>query len=302
LYDKAMRLWRVSDFTLLATLEGQDYPRAGVAYSSGGQTMASVAADNKINLWRASDGSLLSTLEGHTDQIHSLVFSPDSQTLASGSFDRTVRLWRVSDGSMLYTLVGHTAEITSLIFSPDGQTLLTGAYDKTVRLWRVADGSLLYTLEEYVDENGRVFCSGGQTLVLKKDITVDLYRLADGTLLRNVPGFGLTISHDEQTVVTFDSRGTQLLQASDGTPLRTLEQPPADWTYRGTFSPGDQTLATVTNAGTVQLWQVSDGTLLRTLQLANGSENTITSVSFSSDGKTLDVALSYGRANLWHLK
>jgi tRNA A-37 threonylcarbamoyl transferase component Bud32 len=188
--DKAVRLWRAADGTLLRTLEGHtDWVRS-VAFSPDGQTLASGSDDHTVRLWRVSDGALLRTLEGHTGSVWSVAFSPDGQTLASGAVDTTVRLWRAADGALLRTLEGHTGSVRSVAFSPDGQTLASGSWDDTVRLWRAADGALLRTLEGHTDSvwsvafspDGRLLASGSD------DKTVRLWRAADGRLLRTLEG------------------------------------------------------------------------------------------------------------------
>jgi Tol biopolymer transport system component len=135
--DKTVRLWRVSDGSLLRTLKGHTDNVFSVAFSPDGKRLASGSRDKTVRLWQVSDGSLLRTLE-HTADVHSVAFSPDGESLASGSDDKTVRLWRVSDGSLLRTLKGHTDNVISVAFSPDGKRLASGSADSTVRLWGVA--------------------------------------------------------------------------------------------------------------------------------------------------------------------
>ncbi|HXF85589.1 MAG TPA: hypothetical protein VNK49_09385, partial [Anaerolineales bacterium] len=92
--DDTVRLWRVSDGTLLRTLEGHAGEVLSVAFSPDGQILASGSWDYTVRLWRTSDGTLLRTLEGHVGPVRSVAFSPDGQTLASAG-DGTVRLWGV---------------------------------------------------------------------------------------------------------------------------------------------------------------------------------------------------------------
>ncbi len=94
--DKTVRLWRVSDDTILHTLEGHTGPVYSVAFSPDGTMLASGADDKAVRLWRVSDGSLLRTLEGHTGAVQDVAFSPDGAMLALAVGDSTVRLWTVS--------------------------------------------------------------------------------------------------------------------------------------------------------------------------------------------------------------
>ncbi len=92
--DKTVKLWRVSDGSLIRTLQGTSSVES-VVFSPDGQTLASGSADNTVRLWRVADGSLIRTLDSYTYGVQSVVFSPDGQTLASASDDKTVKLWRV---------------------------------------------------------------------------------------------------------------------------------------------------------------------------------------------------------------
>jgi WD40 repeat protein len=49
--DMTVRLWRVSDGTLLKVLYGHTYPVLSVAFSPEGTLLASGSSDGTIRLW-----------------------------------------------------------------------------------------------------------------------------------------------------------------------------------------------------------------------------------------------------------
>src|SRR5437870_1482740 len=60
--DNTVRLWRVSDGSLLRTLSGHGNDVFSMAFAPDGQSLASGSDDNTVRLWRVSDGSLLRAL------------------------------------------------------------------------------------------------------------------------------------------------------------------------------------------------------------------------------------------------
>ncbi len=139
-HDNAVRLWRVSDGSLVGTLSGHTSYVYSVAFAPDGRTLASGSYDKTVRLWDVASGKELRTLSGHTSYLHSVVFAPDGKTLASGSYDATVRLWDVASGKELRTLSGHTATVHYVAFAPDGKTLASGSTDGTIMVWGILPG------------------------------------------------------------------------------------------------------------------------------------------------------------------
>lgn len=158
--DRNVKVWRVSDSSLIRTLNHGSRLLA-LALSPDGQVVAASGDTGVIKLWRVSDGALLNTFTGHTDLVFSLAFSPNGQLLASGSADQTVKLWQVSNGRVVQSLaVPNQGSADAVAFSRDGQTIMSGTSELinapdgtiqslgTVRFWRVSDGTLLLTYDQ----------------------------------------------------------------------------------------------------------------------------------------------------------
>jgi WD40 repeat protein len=132
-----VRVWQMSDGTLLRTLRGRTAATVTVAvFSPTGQQILTRTSDNAIHLWQISNGTWLWS----QNQISLAVFSPDGRRVWTLGTDGRVRTWRVSDGS----LVGSTTEAFShqvAVFSPDGTRLLTGGSTGTLALWDVSDAT-----------------------------------------------------------------------------------------------------------------------------------------------------------------
>ena len=189
-YDPVVRLWRVSDGSLLQEFTGHTAWVRSVAYSPDGELLATASDDNTVRLWSVAEKALLKTFTLGMDGARAVAFSSDGQILATGGYDKTVRLWRVGDGALIRELVGHAGWVRTLSFSPNGEYLASGGFDATARLWRVSDGMLLATLEGHsASVLGLAFSPDGQTLASASvDTTIRLWQVPDGTLMQTLKG------------------------------------------------------------------------------------------------------------------
>ena len=100
--DHKVKLWRVADGTLLATLTGHWDRVTSVVFSHNGEMLASGGMDMNIKLWRVSDRTLIRNM-GSNEFILGISFSPDDAFLTSGGGYSTneIKVWRLSDGELV---------------------------------------------------------------------------------------------------------------------------------------------------------------------------------------------------------
>jgi WD40 repeat protein len=327
--EKTITLWDVSTGSQLHTLKGHTSAVRAVAFDPKGATLASASLDNTIKFWDVSTGSEQRTLIGNSYRI---AFSRDGKVLAGGGWNYAIRLWDVATGDLLRTLKPDSAKqsiasgvdetnlqkpdgknlanasfIMAVAFAADGKTLASGHYDNTVALWDVASGMKLRTFKQHshpvyavaISPDGKTLASGDY------DNSVRLWDLATGAEQRTLTGHVNTVSsvafsQDGKTLASGSYDGTiRLWDVSCGANYRTLKSR----TTRHlsiVFSPDGKILASVdyrAGAGyddTVTLWDASTGEELRTFK-----RRAVTSVAFSTDGKTLASGSWDATVKLW---
>jgi WD40 repeat protein len=224
-----------------------------LAFSPGGEILASPGKDHAIQLWNPVTGQQLRVLAGHTDEVGSLAFSPDGRVLASAGTDNTVRLWDPLTGRQLRSHHG-----SAVAFGPDGQVL--ASVSETIQLWNPATGHHMATLTGHW-VTSVAFSPDGRILAgASADGTIQLWNPATGQQLRSLTGHAGDVHS-----VAFRPDGRMLASASfdktvrlwdpaTGRHLRTLKGH-TDQARSVAFSADGQVLASTGHDNTVRLWR-----------------------------------------------
>ncbi|MBE9013072.1 WD40 repeat domain-containing protein [Pseudanabaenaceae cyanobacterium LEGE 13415] len=174
--DGALKLWSLSNRTLLKTIPAHEGRIFDIAVSPDGKTIVTSGFDRTIKLWNAQTGDLIRTLTGHTNAVRAVAFSPDGQTLISSSWDQTIKQWNLQTGELIHTFEGHTSRVVSIAFTPDGQRLISGSLDSTIKVWSIPDRKLLQTLNAHKDWVLAIATDGDRIISGSKDQTIRIWK------------------------------------------------------------------------------------------------------------------------------
>jgi WD40 repeat protein len=104
-----------------------------VAFSSDGETLATIGSDLTARLWDITTHAQIGAPFGSS--VGAVAVSPDGKTLATIGNDLTARLWDIATAAQIGPPRGN--EVFAVAFSPDGKTLATAGADGT-QLWDIS--------------------------------------------------------------------------------------------------------------------------------------------------------------------
>ncbi|CAG7996323.1 unnamed protein product [Penicillium salamii] len=172
--DKTVRIYSLSNFTLLSTITGGHKRSVRTAawkpHSDGESVLATGSFDATVGIWRrwdnyggeaesASDDDeewrFAVLLDGHDSEVKSVSWSASGMLLATCSRDKSIWIWEdLNDGDNNFETVAvmqeHGGDVKCVSWHPSEECLASGSYDDSIRIWR-----------EDVDDWGQVACLKG---------------------------------------------------------------------------------------------------------------------------------------------
>lgn len=146
--DGTIRLWRVSDGTLLHMLEGHSQGVTSMAFSPDGRLLLSGSEDATVRLWEAETGRVERVFEEPQDAVVCVAFDPVGARVAAGSRDRRVCVFEVGSPPPQRASESEVSEISVRAFALDGTSLPPDAPQERILLWRLPPGMSTYQVPE----------------------------------------------------------------------------------------------------------------------------------------------------------
>jgi len=145
--DKTVKIIKISDKKVLATLPAHTNWVKCVRFSRDSRLVVSASDDKSVKLWDVNTLSQNSTLENvHKGVVNVVRFHPDNYSLATGCFDKKVRIFDVRSKKLVQVYEDHVKPVTSLDFHSSGNYLASTSFDETVKIYDLRYGNVLYTL------------------------------------------------------------------------------------------------------------------------------------------------------------
>ncbi|GCL36904.1 serine/threonine protein kinase [Sphaerospermopsis sp. FACHB-1094] len=280
--NRIIKLWNITTGQEIYSLQGHTQKINVVAISPDGKILVSGSDDKTIKVWNLATGQLIHTLISHTDSVHALAISKDGKTLVSASDDTTIKVWNLATGKLIITLKDHTYWVRSLAISPDGFTLASGSFDKSIKLWNITQEK---SPEKSPEKSIHSLTPNSQT-VTSLAFSPDGKILASASRDRKIKLWNLNTKTEIRTITKQDYNVTSLAFSPDGKTLVSgnrdcIECHP---TIKPNIKPN------------IKLWDVATGEEISSI---TGHTNTVTSLVFSADGKTLVSSGEDNKIKIW---
>ncbi len=217
---------------------------------------------------------------GHSTTIHSIVYAPNGRWFATGSDDSTVKLWDAISGRLLRTLAGHSKRLQNILISSDGRALISLGEEGAI-VWNPETGEVISRIGGLtgtgfepiqksiaLSRDGKTFFSNSYDAIRRVDVSTGKVEAKFGRQIL----FGLweefALSPDERLIAAAHAGGVNA-------------------------SPKNAALGSQ-----VKLIDATTGKTVRALGTYSTQER-VTSLAFSQDGRTVAVGGNEGVAKVW---
>jgi len=275
-----------------------------VAFSPGGDYLATTSTDDTARVWETTSGKEVARLR-HQNNVNAVAFSPDGKYLATASTDGTARVWDATSGKEV-ARIPHEDGVNDVAFSPDGKYLATASADETARVWETTSGKEVARIPHEDGVNDVAFSPDGEYLATASaDDTARTWDTTGGKavvrkkLKRSVkaltPGGKYFATTRDDTAQVWKITSDMKLK-KEGFPLEHND------VNSVAFSPklDGKYVATVGANNDAKLWKIANSKLLELLPLHKEQERNISALAISPDRKYL-VAVDLGKtARAWN--
>ncbi len=293
-----------------AYLRGHMAAITSIAWSAGGDLVATGSCDRTTRIWNPSESREIACLRGHKEPVSCLSWGPDDQRLMTGALDGTVRLWDTHTGAQIRCVNSRLGKVESVSWCHHRREAAVGGDSFGVRLWMPDGGKQRSMQSEAEGFVSHIVHSPDGTMLaactFKGESSVAIWDIEASNVIadfQGMPGGTWRIS--------WDPTGTKLV----GCGSEPMPKYACIWDWsRGkeiarlvghslgvrcvAWSPDGTQIATGSYDSSVRIWDARNG---RELACYQDHEGPVEAIAWSPDGKRIASASRDGQGFVYHV-
>jgi len=209
-----------------------------LAFSPGGEHIATGNRDGIVWIWRTDNGELITSLEAsEAEWIQAIDFHPSGKLLAVTHFDCTVNIWDTEEEEIVNTIQLDSGEgscglsANTFRFSPDG-TVMAGAIKEDgaqiIRLWTVEGFQQLKDLSIPKRVRDLAFSADGKLLAVGSRLATTVWDVQAGELLYTFDQEFDVLASNSPVALSFTIDGGYVVEARNDETLELWRLPGAE--------------------------------------------------------------------------
>ncbi|HEY7417515.1 MAG TPA: serine/threonine-protein kinase, partial [Ktedonobacteraceae bacterium] len=276
-----------------------------IAWSPGGEYIASGSVDGTVQIWDATTGKTILTYRVHAISVTAVAWSPDSKHIVSGSDNGTIQIWDAVTGETILTYLNVGYDVNAIAWSPDGAYIVSGSTDGVARVWDTTVGKIALSYRGHTASVLSVAWSpDGEHIVSGSlDDTVQIWDAATGqkTVLLHPASTSYDVnavawSPDSKFIVSGSiGDATRIWDAITGDMIRIYPEKVSHVTTVA-WSPNGLYIAFSGEDKRVYVWDATDG---ETVIIYQGHTAPVCSVAWSPDSKHIISGSEDNTVRIW---
>ncbi len=141
--DNFIRIYALSDFSLVKEIEAHKISVFTVQYSPNQRYLVSGSRDAHLKIWNTQKGyELQESIVAHMFAINHLDFSPDGKHFVTCSMDKSIKVWDAETFKLLKVIdkarhAGHGTSINKVLWTNHNNLLLSASDDRSISIWDI---------------------------------------------------------------------------------------------------------------------------------------------------------------------
>ncbi len=177
--DHLVRIFDLSNFELIETLDLHDGWVLEVRFSEDGKYLVSGGFKSEIIIWETEFFTPIQILKDKDGDNGTFIFTDNNSKLLTPG-DSVINIWDIKTGEIIDSISAPHA-FQGLQLTKDGEYVVTSAEDHTVRIWHIKSGKVIWTYYNPKPEIGgfRISPDGIYLAVATPESNILIWRIED---------------------------------------------------------------------------------------------------------------------------